>query len=231
MQLTVREAARLLNVSEKTLYRWTSRGSCPVYRVNGQYRFNRDELVEWAAAQNIRISPEFLERSGVDAPLSLLADALRRGGVFHQVPAGDRSSTLKAMIQRLRLPEETDRGTLYEIMAARPDAGVPSIGDGIGIPHVRSPIVLDVSSPMIALFFLAEPVPFAVAGGTPLHTLFWVVSPTPRAHLNLLSRLASALHDPGFRAAIGKRGSEEEILAEARRADTAPPVGDRKGAP
>jgi PTS system nitrogen regulatory IIA component len=228
MQLTVREAARFLNVSEKTIYRWTSRGSCPVCRVNGQYRFNRDELVEWAAAHNIRVAPEILDKPGMDAPVAPLADALLRGGVFHKVPGPDRSAALKAMIQRLRLPEGADRGMLYEVMAARPDAGVPSVGDGIGIPHVRSPIVLDVSSPMVALFFLEGPVPFGVSGGAPLHTLFWVVSPTPRAHLTLLSRLASALHDPGFRAVVGRQASEEEILAEARRADMAPVPGERK---
>jgi PTS system nitrogen regulatory IIA component len=229
MQLTVREAARFLNVSEKTVYRWTSRGSCPVYRVNGQYRFNRDELVEWAAAHNLQVSQEFLEKPGTDAPLSPLADALQRGGVFHKVPGADRSSALKAMIQRLRLPEGADRGMLYEVMAAREDAGIPSVGEGIGIPHVRSPIVLDVSSPAVALFFLDGPVRFGASGGSPLHTLFWVVSPTPRAHLFLLSRLASALHDPGFRAAVAKQAPEEEILGEARRVDTAPAANDRKG--
>lgn len=231
MHLTVREAARLLNVSEKTLYRWTSRGSCPVFRVNGQYRFNRDELVEWAAAQNIRVSPELLGKIGKDAPETPLADALHRGGIFHQVPGADRSSALQAMIQRLRLPEEADRNLLYEVMAARPDAGIPSIGDGIGIPHVRSPIVLDVSSPMVALFFLEGAVTFGVSGGPPLHTLFWVISPTPRAHLSLLSRLASALHNPAFRAAVARRASEEEILSEARRADPVPAPGGEKEGP
>ena len=46
MQLGVREAARLLGVSEKTIYRWIKEGRLPAYRINEQHRFNRAELLE-----------------------------------------------------------------------------------------------------------------------------------------------------------------------------------------
>jgi len=32
-----------LSVSEKTVYRWIKQGFLPAYRVNDQYRFNRQE--------------------------------------------------------------------------------------------------------------------------------------------------------------------------------------------
>ena len=48
MELSVRDSARLLNVSEKTIYRWVKHGKLPAYRVNEQYRFNRAELLEEA---------------------------------------------------------------------------------------------------------------------------------------------------------------------------------------
>ena len=54
MQLTVRDVARLLNVSEKTIYRWIKEASIPAYRVNEQYRFNRAELLEWATLEEDR---------------------------------------------------------------------------------------------------------------------------------------------------------------------------------
>ena len=38
MQLTVRDVARLLNVSEKTVYRWIKAREIPAYRINEQYR-------------------------------------------------------------------------------------------------------------------------------------------------------------------------------------------------
>jgi PTS system nitrogen regulatory IIA component len=58
MTLTVRDIARLLSVSEKTIYRWISQGTLPAYQVHDQYRFNRAEILEWATSQKIPISPE-----------------------------------------------------------------------------------------------------------------------------------------------------------------------------
>jgi excisionase family DNA binding protein len=39
----VRDVARLLNVSEQTVYRWARKGSLPAHRVHDQYLFNRVE--------------------------------------------------------------------------------------------------------------------------------------------------------------------------------------------
>jgi nitrogen PTS system EIIA component len=45
MQLGVREVAELLNVSEKTVYRWLKQGKLPAYKINDQYRIHRAELL------------------------------------------------------------------------------------------------------------------------------------------------------------------------------------------
>ena len=51
MTLTVKDIARLLSVSEKTVYRWISQGQLPAYQVHEQYRFNRAEILEWATSR------------------------------------------------------------------------------------------------------------------------------------------------------------------------------------
>jgi PTS system nitrogen regulatory IIA component len=58
-----------------------------------------------------------------------------------------------------------------------------------------------------------------------VHTLFSVISPTVRAHLHLLSRLAFALRDAGFKAALLARQSPDAILREARRVEAGLPQG------
>ncbi|MDA8379024.1 MAG: helix-turn-helix domain-containing protein [Planctomycetia bacterium] len=82
MKLTVKDAARLLSVSEKSIYRWIKDGVIPAYQVNDQYRFNRAELLEWATSRKINVSPEiFKEPEGGDSPPPSLTEALRAGGV------------------------------------------------------------------------------------------------------------------------------------------------------
>ncbi len=65
MQLGVRDVARILNVSEKSVYRWIRDGQLPAYKVNEQYRFNRAKLLEWANAHKIKGSNSIAFKSNV----------------------------------------------------------------------------------------------------------------------------------------------------------------------
>ena len=222
MNLGVRDVCALLNVSEKTIYRWINQGLLPAYRLNDQYRFNRAELLEWATARKINISAELFEEPESSAtPLPSLSEALQAGGIFYRVGGDDKNSVLRAVIEHLRVPEEVDREFLYRVVLARENLQSTGIGDGIAIPHVRNPIVMHVSRPMITLCFLERPVDFAALDGKPVHALFTLISPTVRAHLWMLSRLSFALHDEEFKKLIATQGGREEILAAAVRIEAA----------
>jgi PTS system nitrogen regulatory IIA component len=52
-----------------------------------------------------------------------------------------------------------------------------------------------------------------------VHTLFALVGPTMHVHLALLARLAAALRDADFRAAVQRRAGAEELLAQADRVE------------
>jgi nitrogen PTS system EIIA component len=215
--LTVKDIARLLSVSEKTIYRWISQGQLPAYQVHEQYRFNRAEILEWATSRKIPVSPEIFaepETSGVSMPS--LVEALENGGVNYRVVGADKLAVLKNVVQLLQLPEEVDREFLFRVLVAREDLSSTGIGDGIAIPHVRNPVVLHISRPMVTLYFLEHPVDFGAIDGQPVYALFMLISPTVRAHLHLISRLAYSLRDADFRAVIQRRGLREEILDAAR---------------
>ncbi len=219
MQLTVQDVAELLNVSEKTVYRWISDGSLPGYRVSGQYRFNRAEVLEWATSHKIHVSPKIFEEPESAAPLPGLSEALQAGGIYYRVSGTDRESALRGVVETLRLPEEVDRKFLLEVLMAREGLASTGIGDGIAIPHVRSPLVLHVTKPTISLCFLETPVEFGAIDGKPVHALFTLISPTVRAHLHLLSRLAYALHDEALKEAVKRQASREDIFREIRRVE------------
>lgn len=232
MQLTVRDAARILSVSEKTIYRWINHGSLPAYRVNEQYRFNRAELLEWATSRRINVSVEILhEPESRTTPLPTLLGALKAGGIIYRLGGTDKASVLKSLVEYMRVPEEVDREFLYRVLLAREALGSTGVGEGIAIPHVRNPIVLHVPQPMITLCFLEQPIDFQAFDGQPVDTLFSLISPTVRAHLHLLSRLSFALRDAAFKETIKKQRSREEILLEVDRVEhsfvPAGPASDR----
>jgi PTS system nitrogen regulatory IIA component len=224
--LSVKDAARILTVSEKTIYRWIKSGSIPYYRINEQIRFNRAELLEWATSQRVQISPDVFAEDSVEGnSLPSLHEALKGGGIAYRVGGKDGPSILRSIVDLLNLPEEVDRDYLYQVMMARESLGSTGIGDGIAVPHVRNPVVLHVSKPTVTLCFLDHPIDFGAIDDMPVDTMFAIVSPSVKAHLHLLSRLAFALRDPGFKAALRDRADREEIMGLIFRLESAIPQG------
>lgn len=225
MQLTVREVSKFLNVSESTVARWIKQRGMPALNINGQYRFHRAELLEWATANQLRVSVELFDHlNDDDEPLPGLAEALEAGGIIYNLQDTSKGMALRALVQVLPLPEGVDREFLLQLFLARESSASTAIGEGIAIPHVRNPIVLHVNRPMITLCFLQKPVDFGALDGKPVNTLFSLICPTARTHLQMLSRLSYALHDPEFKKMITRQGTREEILHEARRVDQTLPI-------
>jgi len=216
MQLSVKDVAQLLDVSEKSVYRWINERKLPAHRLGGQFRFNRAELIEWGTANKINVAPQVLEEREAGGPLPTLAEALEAGGVFYRITGADKESVLASVVEYLRLPEGTDRRLLLQMLLAREKLASTATGDGVAIPHTRNPIVLHVDRPMVTLCFLENAVEFGALDRKPVHALFILVSPTVRAHLHLLSRLAFALRDDKFKKLIHSEASREEIFEKLR---------------
>ena len=221
MQISVKEAAKMLNVSESALYRWIDHSEIPFYKINDTYRFNRSELLEWATSRGMQISPDMYSEDPEDAPeLPLLSDAHRAGSIFYHVEGNTNAEVLKSIVDRLTLPPEADRQYLYQILVAREALGSTGIGKGIAIPHVRNPVVLQVADPSVTLCFLEKPIDFKAVDGIPVSILFTIISPTVRSHLHLLSRIAFVLRDTEVQEALARRSSPEEILTAIARAES-----------
>lgn len=216
MQLTEREAARLLGVDEAAVERWVRDRELPATRVDDRWRLNPVDLLEFAAARNLDVSPALLE--GVE-PQALpgLADAIRAGGVHRDVPGDDRAAVLRAVVDRLPLPRGVDRAMLHHVLLAREALGSTGFGNGIALPHARNPIVLRVARPAVAICYLARPVEFDALDGKPVHTLVTLVCPSTRAHLHLIALAAAALRDPGVLAALASRADAAALVQEVAR--------------
>ncbi len=220
MQLTVRDVAKALQVNESVVYRWISEQQLPAELVNGQYYFNRAEILEWATVRKMPLSPAFFQTTNGHGPPSLEL-ALRAGGIHYGLSGTDKETVLRAMVQFMPLPKSLDRDFLLQVLLNREALGSTGIGDGLAIPHPRYPVVLPVPHPFITLCFLAQPIAYSTTAAPPVHTLFALVCPTVRQHLGMLARLAAALRAPAFRDVIRRQSPAEDILAQARNLEEA----------
>jgi len=227
MDLSVKDVARLLTVSEKTIYNWIKQESIPAYQINEQYRFNHAEIMEWATLKRIQFAPAIPpEAKEGKNSLPTLVEAMNAGGIAYKVGGTDKESVLRAVVNIMHLPKEVDRDFLFQVLLAREALGSTGIGDGIAIPHVRNPIVLHITKPSITLCFLEKPINFGALDGDPVSILFTLISPTVRIHLHMLSRLGFVLRNPEYRAALKQRALRDELLAKVAAAEVALPLAD-----
>lgn len=215
MNLTVRDIGRLLGVSEETVYRWLREGAIPAYRIQEQYRFDRAEILEWATAKGLALSPHLFDEpapGGATPPPGRLAAALAAGGMHYDVGGDDRPTVFRSVVDLLPLPPEADRGFLLEMLLAREELGSTALGRGIAIPHPRFPVILPPSPEILALCFLARPIDFHAPDGESVRTLFLLVSSGVKGHLALLSRLAFVLQDAHALELLSRKAGPEVLL-------------------
>ncbi len=214
MLLEPSEAAQALNVDEKTVVRWIRKDHLPAELIQGDYRINPVDLLEWATERGIKVNPALYKMHEADnRPLPTLSQAVAAGGVHCGVPGADKETVLRNVVAALDLPPEIDPDFILQVLLAREAMGTTAVGDGIAIPHVRNPILVQLPTPKISLSFLDQPVDFGALDGKPVQILFTIITPSIRMHLHLLSKLAYCLRDPRLRKILGRECNAEAIMA------------------
>jgi PTS system nitrogen regulatory IIA component len=220
MQLTVRDASELLKLPEKTLYRLIKRNEIPFYRLNKSCFFNRAELLEWAISRKVEISPRFFSSPESEKNnLPFLADALENGGIQRLVACLTKTDVLRSVVALIPGISPSDGELIFNGLMARETLGSTAIGNGIAIPHVRNPIILNIKGPAVILCFLDHPIDFGALDGKKVSTIFTMISPTARIHLHLLARLSYVLQNKDVLKVLSVDCEGEKILSRIRTAE------------
>ena len=217
MKLNVRDAAALLHVSTKTIYRWLGDGRLPGYRVSNSYRFDRAELLEWASANRLEGTSAALAPEGEATILPTFAEALSAGGIHYRVEGEDRDEVLAHAVQMVPAVSETERSLVLQALRAREGLASTAIGEGLALPHLRNPLRFHIDRPSVSLCYLGQPVGWGSLDGQPVHILFLITASTVRAVLQLHLQSSFALRDPAFRAVVLEHASRQAIHDEALR--------------
>lgn len=219
MMIKAADVAELMQIDEKTVLKWIRKEGLAAVDMNGVYQINRVDLLEWATEHGIKVPLSLFVAADKALDFPTLAEALEAGGIFCSVPGNDKLSVLENLVANLRLPPQVDPEFLLQVLLAREALGTTAIGDGIAIPHVRNPILVNLPSPAITLSFLQQPVDFGALDNKPVEIVFMLISPTVKIHLHLLSKLAYALRQETFRSVLSSTCDTALILAAARRAE------------
>jgi len=217
MQLTVRDASKLLNLPEKEIYRLIKRNDIPFYRLNKSCFFNRAELLEWAIARSVDISADFF--SSPDSrteTLPQLCDAIEKGGIHRLTNNDSKSDMLRMVVSCIPGLSDPDRERIFTALLARETLGSTAIGNGIAIPHVRNPIIINSNDPIVLLCFLSKPIDYGALDGKKVSTIFMMISPNTRIHLHLLARLSFILQNKKIQTMLPGEKDDQIILSRVR---------------
>src|SRR5947208_8288224 len=108
MQLTVRDVSGLLQTTDASVVKWIKQRGLPTHHVNGQYRFNRAELLEWATANQIKVSADLFHQFGDEEPVPSVAEALEAGGIVYGLKGANKGEAMRALIEAIPLLDGSD---------------------------------------------------------------------------------------------------------------------------
>jgi PTS system nitrogen regulatory IIA component len=209
MELNATEVATLLTVPENEVREWAHAGKLPHLEVQGRLRFNRQAILEWAltCGHQLNLGPVDEDAAG----LPPIAELFTPSRFHYDVPGRTFAGVFRAALDVFELPPEADKELLYDLLVSREKLMTTAIGDGLAIPHLRVPLVANVPRPTLGVFFTRELIDMGALDGQAVHTLFVLLSLTPRQHLELLARLAAVFRQPEFVTLLRDRAKAETI--------------------
>lgn len=212
MKLTIKEAAQSLDLPLSTVKRWVKQGRIPIQKSGKNYVFEKSVLEKWARTHNLLFLPtkQAIKKESKPEAEETLVSAMKRGTVFYNITGNNVEAVLRSAVDKMKELSEDSREELYARLLQRENLTSTGIGKGIAIPHPRTPLS-DMLHPLITTCFLKKPVNFKAVDGKPVFIMFILLSPNPKSHLHLLSRLSFCVRDDTFLEFL-KKAPDSDIL-------------------
>jgi len=182
---------------------------------SGEFRFEEVELGRWARNQGLSIGAgkSVVAAAPVDAESQPLVAAVTRGSILHRVPGVSAGEVLSNLVELAPLEESCDRLALLEQLQARESLASTALGHGVALPHPRTPSKIFVQKPMVVIAMLDGHADWKALDAEQVHTAILLLSPSPKEHLIVLSRIAYLLRKKDFVEALRAHAPAEDLMA------------------
>jgi len=222
MFLNIIELAQSLGVEESEVAGWIRKDGLPCVTDRGRLLFDRTQVVAWAESHGLAAKVGFLapERSKIQSGNNL-ETLLRTGGIWRDVAAANVLNLFTDIVAKLPGATPPIRQMLQQRLRATGGISWALVGGGLALPHLRTPIALGRDAGIFSIVLLqdaltvSEPAP----DEKPITRLLFFVAPSPRAHLEILAQLSTALLRGNLGKLINDGAHDEEIFAAVAAAE------------
>jgi PTS system nitrogen regulatory IIA component len=146
-----------------------------------------------------------------------LVSMIKAGGVYYNIWGETPEAVYTDMVSHLSLPSGVDPAALLSGLIERERLMTTSVGNGIALPHPRTPIVTEEKDQRVYVCFLDRPVNFDAMDGKPVFALFVILSNGSQSHLKVLSRLSWLFQQETFRETLRKKPDTKEMISMIQR--------------
>ena len=213
--LTVRETAEFLKVSEKTIYRWIRQGVIPAIKFQGQYRFDRNEIEAWARYKRISSHAPTSASSSTEQESADLSEAVKLGGIHYKIEGRSPDTLFHNIVELFpfaaKMPQDMKAALIADLLE-REALVTTAIGNGIALPHPRHPRDWGIGAPTVGIFFLEEPVDLGAVDGQSVFVLFCILCTSVKGHLKMLSQVSHFLHNPEVLEFLRKSPTRTQLM-------------------
>ena len=141
-----------------------------------------------------------------------LAQLIHRGGVFKNVEGNTPQEIYAKVCKMIDLPAGMTSETVYNALCDREAVLSTAVGNGIALPHARSPIMKTEADQRICVVYLKNPIDMKAPDEREVFVMFVLLAHNSQIHLKVLSSLAALFRDPKFKKALELR-SDEAVLS------------------
>lgn len=150
---------------------------------------------------------------------SKLAQLISRGGIYYYVEGGSCKEILSNIINSLSALPPEKHGALLKAVMERETLVSTGIENGIALPHPRTPMLEKGEHPFVAIAFPAKPIEWGTPDSSAVHTIFLIVSESPKQHLNALTKINFLCMDKDFYSLLESQAPKEKIIAAIEEAE------------
>ena len=219
MDLKIKDIAELLDVPESTIREWVEKKKIPFYRVKNQDYFNKSEINEWILKNNIKVSNKIFGLRITTKPL-VITGLIEQGGIHYGIRGKTVAAVIKNAVARIPVPSDISKKTILSLLMERESMMTTAVGHGIAFPHPRNPITSAIENESISICLLDKPVDFKALDGRPVHSLFIIISSSPKRHLEILSKISYLCQQDIMVKMLEYKSNRESILRFVQQVET-----------
>lgn len=148
-----------------------------------------------------------------------ISPLIHKGGVFKDVEGSTPEEIFEKVCKMLDLPDSITTDQVYNALCAREKILSTAVGNGIALPHARSPIMKEESDQKICVVYLKEPLEMQAPDEKKVSVMFILLTQNPQTHLKVLSTLVGLFRKASFRKLLEEKASEAQLINAIRELD------------